>query len=142
MKLKSANLTPETTGGVDDSPIQVAEDVWRFRIVLGVKPRGNLGFIGSQYDFDSLTNGIRVDYDYNGEGVDYIADGEFLSIAPTLHIAGENEFLHGWDISDLDDGIFSGVVYASARLTSVRIDVEADSFIPVGGDPDVYTSEF
>lgn len=62
-------LATEWWVGVDQNPQQIAPNAWRFRIKVPVKPAGQLQFVGSQYDFASFTQGITVDYQFNGPGM-------------------------------------------------------------------------
>lgn len=122
-------LANEWREAVDQSPQQIGPGEWEFIVDLGAKPRGPQ-FIGSQYDFDGATQGITVDYDYNGSGIDFSDDREFLGIAPTLFNLVDG-FIHGWELVDLKDGVFSGVVYSTVPLTEVRLLVLADSFVQI-----------
>jgi hypothetical protein len=125
-------LATEWWVGVDQNPRQIAPNAWRFRIKVPVTPAGQLQFVGSQYDFASLTQGITVHYQINGPGSDFSDPGEFLAIAPTLFDLLDG-FLNGWDLIDLKDGTFSGVVYATAPLTTVYFSIAAEGLVPVHG---------
>ena len=115
---------------VDEHPKQVRWNVWRFSVQVGAIPVGALDFACAQYDFATPTAGIAVDYDFDGAGNDFSDDRLFYGIAPTL-FDQYSGFINGWDISDLGDGIFSGLVYARAPLTAVHFMIEADQFAPV-----------
>ena len=116
--------------GVDESPRQVAPNTWRFSIKVPVKLAGQLEFVGSQYDFAGATEGIDVDYKFNGRGIDFWDDRVFYAIAPTLFNLSDG-FVNGWDLDDLANGTFSGVVTATAPLTTVHLSIVAESFVPV-----------
>lgn len=120
----------ESQYAVDEHPQPLAANTWRFVVHLGVRPVGPLQFAWSQYDFMSATQGIEVDYAFNGAGIDYTSDRTFSAIAPTLcdRIDG---CMNGWDVAGMTDGSFSGVVYATSPLTAVHFGVEADRFVPV-----------
>ena len=119
---------------VDDQPRQIGPNMWRFVVQVGVRPAGTLQFANAQYDFAFPTEGIEVDYDFNGPGVDFADGREFYAIAPTLFDQLDG-FIHGWDLSDLGDGVFSGVVYATAPLTAVHFTIAADQLLPVHSAP-------
>jgi hypothetical protein len=95
-----------------------------------VKPAGALRFVWSQYDFADPTEGVAVDYDFNGAGTDFFDRRTFYAIAPTLFDQLDG-FINGWDVADMNDGRFSGVVYATAPLTTVHFSIEADRLVPV-----------
>lgn len=123
-------LATEWLYAVDENPRRAGPDMWRFSIKLGVKPIGQLLFAWSQYDFASATQGIEVDYDFNGRGIDFSDDRRFYAIAPTLFESIDG-FFAGWDVADMNDGVFRGVVYSTAPLTRVHFIIEAESFMPV-----------
>ncbi len=128
----TACLATEWWIGVDQSPRQIAPNAWRFRIEVPVQPAGKLQFVGSEYDFASLTQGITVDYQFDRPGISFSDPREFLAVAPTLFDPHDG-FIHGWDLLDLKDGTFSGVVYATAPLTTVYFSIAADNLEPVHG---------
>ncbi len=132
--LPATCLATEWLYAVDENPRQAGPNTWRFAIRTGVKPIGQLLFAWSQYDFASATQGIEVDYDFNGRGIDFSDDRRFYAIAPTLFESIDG-FLAGWDVADMNDGVFRGVVYSTAPLTRVHFIIEADSFIPVRHRP-------
>src|SRR5437016_1794663 len=75
----------------DDHPRLIAPGVWYFSINVPVHPVGQLQFVNAQYDFYDFstgvaasTNGISVDYAYDGPGTDWTDGRTFLAIAPTL----------------------------------------------------------
>ena len=115
---------------MEEHPQPIAANTWRFVIHLGVRPVGELQFVWSQYDFASATQGIDVDYAFNGTGIDFSDPRTFSSIAPTL-LDRLDGHTNGWDRADMADGTFSGVVYATAPLTTVSFGVEADRWVPV-----------
>ena len=126
-------LATEWQFGIDQNPQPIGQGAWHFTIDLGVRPVGHLQFVGSQYDFDWFTEGITTivyDFNVNQGGSGYSDSREFLAIAPTLYDPIDG-FIHGWDVADLKDGTFSGVVYATAPLTAVYFLIEADRFVPV-----------
>jgi hypothetical protein len=118
---------------VDLNPREIAANTWRFHFPLGLKPvnpiRAQIGF----YFHKTPTNGIQVDYDYNGNGIDFSSSTTPISgiVTPLyLHYEPPHNF-YGWNLADLDDGIVSGVVYATAAPTEIRFDVVAPSFVSV-----------
>jgi hypothetical protein len=125
----------------DDHPRQIAPGVWHFAIKVPVRPLGQLQFVNAQYDFydvftgaGTATDGISVDYAYNGPGIDWTADGAFLAIAPTLFTP--REFIQGWSAWDIVNGKFEGTVYATAPLVRVWFTVAADGLVYGKGRPD------
>ena len=115
---------------VDKHPRRIAANAWHFVIRTGVRPAGELHHVLSQYDFASPTQGIAVDYAFNGPGMDYSDPRTFYAIAPTLFDPTDGP-IDGWDVVDLQDGIFSGIVYSTARLTRVHLMIEADRLVRV-----------
>lgn len=124
----------EVREAVDEQPQQIGPNLWHFAVRVGVRPLGAVQFACAEYDFAAPTEGIEVDYDFNGAGLDFADDRMFYAIAPTLfdQIHG---FINGWDAFDLRDGIFSGVVYATAPLTAVHLMIEADRLVRVRRAP-------
>ncbi len=121
----------EWQSGVDAHPRRVGQNAWHFKIHLGVKPVGQLQFVGSQFDFAWQTRGIAVDYDFTfRRGGGWSDSRSFQTIAPTLFDTVDG-FINGWEATDLNDGTFSGVVYATAPPTAVYVLIAADSFVPV-----------
>lgn len=116
--------------GMDQSPRQIAANLWHFSINLGVRPVGHMQFVWSQYDFAWDTRGFAVVYDFNPGRLSCADPRRFLSIAPTLFDPVDG-YMHGWNATDLNDGTFSGVVYATAPLTTVYFLIEADRFVRV-----------
>jgi hypothetical protein len=119
----------------DDNPRQVAPGVWRFSIKIPVVPVGQLQFVNAQYDFvdfvsgtGTLTDGISVDYTYNGRGVDWTEDSALLAVAPTLFELNVG-YIQGWSGWDLVNGKFEGTVYATAPLRRVSFTVVADQLV-------------
>ena len=123
-------LATEWCYGVDENPQQIGPNAWHFTIDLGLKPAGRLHFVSSQYDFAWPTEGIDVDYDFSKAHIDFSDDRVFYAIAPTL-FDDIDGYLGGWSAADMKDGIFSGVVYATAPLTTVYFGMEADHLVPV-----------
>jgi hypothetical protein len=118
----------------DEQPQQIDVDLWRFTLPVGVRPAGALQFASVEFDFASLTQGVEVSYDFNGRRTDYVDGREFLSVSPTLFNQRDG-FIHGWQLSDLHDGVFSGVVRATAPLTGVYFTIEADQLVPTARAP-------
>ena len=123
----------------DDHPRQIARGVWQFSIPVSVYPVGQLQFVNAQFDFYDVrtgdgrpTDGIRVDYAYNGPGIDWRDDRAFLAIAPTL-FDREHGFFQGWTDWDIVNGRFEGTVYATAPLVRVWFTVVADGLVHVRG---------
>jgi hypothetical protein len=116
--------------GIDLHPRKVGRNAYRFKIKLGVVPQGDLQFVGSEYDFASMTRGVAVAYDFSHRRSGCSDPRPFLAVAPTL-FNEEEGFMNGWDVTDLQDGKFSGVVHATAPLTAVHFLVAADGFAPV-----------
>src|SRR5262249_41092705 len=70
----------------DNHPRLVAPGVWYFSVNVPVQPVGQLQFVNAQYDFydsssgiGAATNGISVDYAYDGPGVDWTDGRTFLA---------------------------------------------------------------
>ena len=118
--------------GVDRHPQQVGPNAWHFTIDLRVRPIGKVQFVGSQYDFVSATQGLAIDYDFNSAqgGTGFSDSRRFMAIAPTLFNPIDG-FMNGWDVADLKDGTFSGVIYATAPPTAVYFMIEARHFVRV-----------
>jgi hypothetical protein len=55
---------------IDTHPRNLGDGAWSFFIPITVCPVG-LQFVSSQYDFPTPTNGIAVDYTFNGTGIDF-----------------------------------------------------------------------
>ena len=123
-------LGTEFQYAVDNQPEQIAPNLWRFSVPIGVKPVGQLAAVWSQYDFASPTEGIEVDYDFNGSGIDYSDGRAFWAIAPTLFDPLDG-YINGWEPSALRDGTFTGLVYATAPLAVVHFMIAADQLVPV-----------
>jgi hypothetical protein len=121
--------------GIDTHPHQVAPNVWRFSVNLHARPVAPIGFVGSQFNFSRPEDGIRVDYGFDGAGIDYADGRTFYAIAPTLFDTLDG-YINGWNLVDLNDGSFEGLVYATAPLTSVEFRIDAAGF----GNP--HTSAF
>jgi hypothetical protein len=132
--LATAPCLAESFSAVDEQPQQIDANTWRFAVQVGVRPLGTLEFVGSQYDFASPTQGIEVAYGFRRRGVDFSDSRTFYAISPTLFDQLDG-FIDGWDLSDLRDGIFSGVVSATAPLTAVHFVIEADRLVPVHHAP-------
>jgi hypothetical protein len=117
----------EYWSGIDEHPRQISPGKWRFSITVPFMPVG-LQFVGAQYDFAGMTNGIDV----RGPGWYFADNRQFYAIAPTLFDPIDG-FIAGWNITDLNNGTFSGVVYATAPLTTVHFTIVADGLVPVRG---------
>ena len=119
----------------DDQPRQIAPGAWYFSVNVPVRPVGRLELVVAQYDFydfntgiGTTTDGISVDYAYDGVGVDWSDDRTFLAIAPTLFDQSDG-FIEGWSAWDVVKGKFAGTVYATAPLVRVWFSVEADQLV-------------
>ena len=119
----------------DDHPREIAPGVWYFSVNVPVHPVGELQFVNAQYDFYDVstgvgasTEGISVDYAYNGAGMDWTDDRTFLAIAPTLFDPSDG-FIQGWSAWDVVKGKFDGTVYATAPLVRVWFTVSADRLV-------------
>jgi len=113
---------------VDKHPVQIAPNAWQFAVDLRAVPYGRVFFVSSEYDFAAPTDGMVVAYDFSEGTSGYSDPRRVLAVAPTLFDQTDG-FLNGWDISDMRDGVFSGVVYASAPLTEVHFLIQADRFV-------------
>jgi len=116
----------------DEHPRLIAPGTWYFSINVPVQPVGQLQFVNAQYDFydfstgvGTSTNGISVDYAYDGPGIDWTDGRTFLAIAPTLFNLRDG-FIQGWSAWDIVNGKFQGTVYATAPLVRVWFTVAAD----------------
>jgi hypothetical protein len=119
----------------DDRPRQVAPGVWSFSIKVPVQPVGHLQFVNAQYDFydfprhlGAATDGMSVDYAYNGAGIDFTQDGTLFAVAPTLFEPVDG-FIQGWSGWGIVNGRLEGTVYATARLLRVSITIVADRLV-------------
>ena len=81
------------------------------------------------------TRGIAVDYDFDGPGIDFTDGRAFYAIAPTIFDQADAQPVSPWNIVDPSDGTFSGVVRATAELTTVELYIEADSLVPISRLP-------
>ena len=140
--LLASSLLSSTTAALadwwintDDHPRLIAPGVWHFSINVPVQPVGQLQFVNAQYDFYDVssgvgvsTNGISVDYAYDGPGVDWTDGRTFLAIAPTLFDVRDG-FIQGWSAWDVVNGKVNGTVYATAPLVRVWFAVEADHLV-------------
>ena len=119
----------------DDRPRQIAPGAWHFSIKVPIQPDGNLQFVNAQYDFFDFsthtgtpTDGMSVDYAYDGAGLDWAVDGLLFSAAPTL-FEPNSGFIQGWTGWDIVNGRFEGIVYANAPLLRVTFSVVADRLV-------------
>ncbi len=126
----TTGLAIQSRYAVDEHPQQIAADTWRFMVPVGVRPVGTLYSTWSQYDFASATQGIEVDYAFDGAGIDFADHRTFSVIAPGLSDQIDG-YVNGWGGGGMADGTFGGVVYATAPLTSVHFGIEADRLMPV-----------
>jgi hypothetical protein len=125
--------------GTDDRPRPVAAGGWHFSIKMPVYPVGQVQFVSAEYAFydemtgvGSATDGISVDYAFDGPGVDWADPRIFLAIEPTLFDLRDG-FINGWSDWALVDGKFEGTVYATAPLIRVSFTVAADGFVQTKG---------
>lgn len=119
----------------DTHPREIAPGTWYFSINVPVQPVGELQFVNAQYDFYDFdrdvgtpTDGIAVDYAYDGADIDWTDGRTFLAIAPTL-FDEEDGFIQGWSAWDLKNGKFEGTVYATAPLLRVSFTVAASEIV-------------
>jgi hypothetical protein len=133
--LATATARAEWWTNTDDHPRQIAPGVWYFSIHVPVYPVAQLQFVAAQYDFydfrngsGTSTNGISVDYAYDGRGIDWTDGRTFLAIAPTLFDLHDG-FIQGWSAWDVVNGKFEGTVYATAPLVRVWFTVSADVLV-------------
>jgi hypothetical protein len=119
----------------DDRLRQIAPGAWSFSIKVPVQPVGQLQFVNAQYDFydfpsnlGTATDGMSVDYAYNGAGIDFTEDGALFAVAPTLFEPVDG-FIQGWSGWGIVNGRFQGTVYATAPPLRVSITIVADGFV-------------
>jgi hypothetical protein len=121
-------LGAEILGGIDTHPHRVGSNAWSFSVKLPSRPIGTVLFVGAQFDLKDLTNGIAVDYAFNGPGIDFVDGRAQYGFAPTLFDFYYGP-LNGWNLVDAADGVFSGILYATAPPASVRFVIVADAFV-------------
>jgi murein DD-endopeptidase MepM/ murein hydrolase activator NlpD len=123
ISLAATGRASEFRYAVDEHPQLIAPNTWRFVIPVGVRPVGELQFAWSQYDFNNTGTELDTRTDFSDRRT-------FLAIAPTLFNQIDG-LINGWDVADMDDGTFSGVVQSTAPLTMVHFGIEADRLVPV-----------
>lgn len=133
--LLTTTVHADSWTNTDDHPRQIAPGIWSFSVNVPVHPVGQLEFVNAQYDFydfstgvGASTDGISVDYAYDGPGIDWTDHRTFLAIAPTLFDLVDG-FIQGWSAWDIVNGKFNGTVYATAPLVRVWFTVEADQIV-------------
>lgn len=111
----------------DTHPHKVGRTAYSFAIP--VPPMQGLTIAIAQYNFARPTQGLAVDYECDGAGIDWQTSATGIAIAPTLYTVWDGA-MQGWQVSDLADGWFRGIVYAGAPLTEV--DLWLDFALPWG----------
>jgi hypothetical protein len=126
----AAPASADWCAGIDRHPLQVKPHVWHFTVRMPCAPLGEVYFVNSQYNFLRYTRGIKVDYAFDGPGIDFRDGRGFYAIAPTLFNTLDG-YLNGWAIVDLNDVTFEGLVHATTALDSVEFQIEADGFVGI-----------
>jgi hypothetical protein len=131
----AAAICCQSASFVDRRPTKVAEGIWRFSVKVD-QPVNLVSASGGFY-FDQRTQlPVTIDYDYNGQGIDYttvlVPDGITTDYFGTNLYTQLHGYLDGWDGSDLSDGVYSGIVYSSGPLTQVIVNMYAESYVRTG----------
>jgi hypothetical protein len=113
---------------------QVAPQMYRVCIPVGVRPQNASFMAAIQFIFEEKFSFMEVDWDFNGKGIDYAADSSSNSVTLLLHdYHGRSNY--NWSPMALNsEAVLSALVRSDKRLHKVNF-VIATIRVPLNNVP-------